>query len=190
MTTRRTLFAVAVAVSAALAAACSSGSSSSTTTSTTTAPSASSTSSTATPSTKAPASSTHCRSENIRGSLGQTESGAGQRYVALVLTNTGTTTCELRGFPGVSLLDRSGNQIGAAAGREGAEGPTVSIAPGGTASTTLHTNAAGTGGSCTASSAKIRVYPPDNTVAVDFAASYSACGQFNVTTLVAGDGGR
>ena len=132
---------------------------------------------------------TRCRSENLRGALGQTDSGAGQRYTALVLTNTGSTPCDLRGFPGVSLLGPSGAQVGEPAGREGAEGAKVTLAPGGAASATLHTSAPGTGGSCT-DGAKVRVFPPDSTVALDIATPYSACGTFHVTTLVTGDGGR
>lgn len=173
-----------LALLALLAAACG-GSSASTATSTTT--STTPVTSTSPPATTA---STHCRSEVLTATLGPADAGAGQRYNALILTNTGTTTCELRGFPGVSLLDAAGTQIGTPASREGAEGATVSIPPGGRASATLHTNSAGVGATCTAASAKIRVYPPDNTVAVLAAASYSACGTFSVTTLVAGDAGR
>ncbi len=112
-------------------------------------------------------------------------------YTPLVLTNTGTRTCELRGFPGVSILDASGTQIGQPAGREGTEGATVSIAPGKTASATLHTTNAGVGGStCTAVSAKMKVFPPDDTAALTFNASYTACSGFQVSTLVAGSAGR
>lgn len=89
------------------------------------------------------------------------------------------------------MLDSSGNQIGQPAGREGAEGATVSIAPGKTASATLHTTNQGVGGnSCSAESAKIKVFPPDDTAALTFAASYTVCGGFQVSTLVAGSAGR
>jgi hypothetical protein len=108
-----------------------------------------------------------------------------------VLTNTGNRTCELRGFPGVSVLDASGNQIGQPASREGSEGATVSIAPGKTASATLHTTNQGVGGSsCSAQSSKMKVFPPDDTVALTFAAGYTVCGGFQVSTLVAGSAGR
>jgi len=122
--------------------------------------------------------------------LGETDAGAGQRFTPLVLTNTSATACTLRGFPGVSLVDTTGTQIGSAASREGGEGASVRIAPGATVSATLHTNSAGTSGSCTPASNRLRVYPPDNTVPLEFAAAYTACGMFSVTTLVAGSGGR
>lgn len=54
----------------------------------------------------------------------------------------------------------------------------------------LHTSAAGLGPSCEPASAQIRVYPPDNTVALTIAASYTACGGFQVSTLVAGTAGN
>lgn len=142
------------------------------------------------PSTNPTVSSTHCATTQLKGGLGETQSGAGQRYTVLVLTNTGTKACELRGFPGVSLLDANGKQIGEPASREGTEGATVSIAPGASASTTLHTSAAGMGAQCDPSSSQIRVYPPDNTASLTIAASYSACGGFRVSTLVAGTAGN
>lgn len=171
-----------------LTAACGGGSSASDE-STTTSSIATTTSSS--PTTVAPSTTpdSRCRSANLRGSLGQTDAGAGQRYTVLVLTNTGTVACDLRGFPGVSLLDASGTQLGQPAGREGAEGPKVTLAPGGTASATLHTSSPGTG-TCTPSSAKLRVFPPDDTTSLDITTQYSACATFSVTTLVAGDGGR
>jgi hypothetical protein len=135
-------------------------------------------------------STTHCATGQLKGSLGETQSGAGQRYTALVLTNTGTKECDLRGFAGVSLVDASGKQIGQPASREGSEGARVMIQPGGTASATLHTSAAGMGAQCDATSTKLRVYPPDNTESLMIAAAYIACGGFRVTTLVAGSAGN
>ena len=61
------------------------------------------------------------------------------------MRNTSTTTCEVRGFPGVSLLDGSGNQIGEPATREGNEGAAVVLKPGESASATLHTTNEGVG---------------------------------------------
>lgn len=184
---RRILTPIALAAVVMIgAAACSSGSdnaSSTSTTSTTTPTSSSSSTSTTKP-------SNHCATANLSASLGETQSGAGQRYTALILTNTGPTACELRGFPGVSLLDPSGTMIGEPASREGTEGGTVNLGPGGSASSALHTTAEGMGPACTSTSTKMRVYPPDNTQALEFAAAYTACGGFKVSTLVAGTAGR
>jgi ABC-type transport system substrate-binding protein len=172
------------------AAACGSGSDNASSSKDSTSTTAGSNSTTTTPKTTSTLSSTHCTTGQLKGSLGETQSGAGQRYTALVLTNTGSTECDLRGFPGVSLVDASGKQIGQPASREGAEGATVMIQPGGTASATLHTSAAGMGAQCDATSAQLRVYPPDNTESLMIAAAYSACGGFQVTTLVAGSAGN
>lgn len=145
---------------------------------------------TSAPTTSTTKSGNHCSTEQLKGSLGETQSGAGQRYTVLILSNTGTKTCELRGFPGVSILDASGKQLGAPASREGTEGPTVSLAPGASASATLHTSAQGIGAACEPISTQLRVYPPDNTAALTFAAAYSACGGFRVSTLVGGTAGN
>ena len=142
------------------------------------------------PATSPTTSSTHCSTDQLKGGLGETQSGAGQRYTIVVLTNTGTKACDLRGFPGVSLLDANGKQIGEPASREGSEGATISIAPGASASTTLHTSAAGLGAQCDPTSAQLRVYPPDNTASLTITAAYSACGGFRVSTLVAGTAGN
>lgn len=184
---RRILTPIALAAVVMIgAAACSSGSDDSSSTSTT----STTTSSSSTASTSTTKPSNHCASANLTASLGETQGGAGQRYTALILTNTGTKACELRGFPGVSLLDASGTMIGQPASREGAEGTTVNLGPGGSASAALHTTAEGMGPACTPTSTKIRVYPPDNTQAIDFAAAYTACGGFQVSTMVAGTAGR
>ena len=96
----------------------------------------------------------------------------------------------MRGFPGVSLLDAAGNQLGDPATREGTEGASISLAPGASASATLHTTNEGIGGTtCTPQSERMKVYPPGQTSALVFSATYTACGGFSVTTLVPGDTG-
>ena len=187
---RRTIFGFTLSCIFLLgAAACGSSSDSaatdrsSTTTSSTVVPSTTTTA-------RNPASTTHCSTAQLKGTLSDSQAGAGQRYTVLVLTNTGTRACDLRGFPGVSLLDATGKQIGDPASREGSEGPTVSLAPGGSASAILRTSAAGMGAPCEPTSAQIRVYPPDNTASLAVTAAYSACGGFRVTTLVGGNAGN
>lgn len=132
---------------------------------------------------------TQCAALALSAELGQTNAGAGQVYQPLVLRNTGTAACELRGFPGVSVLDSAGTQIGLPATRDGAEGAAVTIQPGGAASATLHTANGPIGGPCEPTSATMKVFPPGSTEAITFAASYTVCGGFSVTTLVAGANG-
>jgi hypothetical protein len=187
---RRAVLALAAALCFGLASCGSNSSSSSSSSSSTSTTAAKGSSTTSAPTTSAHKSGSHCSTDQLKASLGETQSGAGQRYTVLILTNTGTKTCELRGFPGVSLLDAAGKQLGEPASREGSEGPTVSIAPGASASTTLHTSAQGLGAACEPTSTQLRVYPPDNTAALNFPAAYSACGGFRVSTLVAGTSGN
>jgi len=128
--------------------------------------------------------------DQLKGSVGETQSGAGQRYTALILTNTSTKACDMRGFPGVSLLDSSSKQIGQPASREGTEGPTLTLQPGASASASLHTSTSGMGAACDPTSMQIKVYPPDNTASLTIAATYTACGGFKVSTLVGGTTGN
>jgi hypothetical protein len=155
----------------------------STTAATTTSTAAGATSSTTTAGTPA------CTAGELQGELGPSDAGAGQVYAPVIVRNTGSTTCEVTGFPGVSVLDGSGAQIGAPATRDGAEGGSVLLPPGGVASATLHTTSEGIGGSCEPRSAQMKVYPPNQTAAITFTAAYTVCGGFSVTTMVPGDTG-
>ncbi|MCK9924816.1 DUF4232 domain-containing protein [Frankia sp. AgPm24] len=117
------------------------------------------------------------------------EGAAGSTYERLVLTNTGTVTCALRGFPGVSYLDAAGAQVGAAATRTGAAATTVSLAPGGSASAVLRIVHPGIQEGCldagqiTAVTA-LRVYPPGSHTALRQPLSdTSACASTSVQQL-------
>lgn len=178
---------VAIAALSLLMGCGSSGSGSSASTSTTAA--GSSTTKPAAPSTTI--SPTLCTTTQLQASLGQTEAAAGQIYVPIVFVNTGTKPCELRGFPGVSLLGPDGTQIGQPATRNGAEGPSVTLAPNGTASALLRTaNSTGGTSNCTTAASSIRVYPPDNTGAILISSTLSACSGMSIGTVVAGPTGN
>ena len=172
----------------AFAAGCSSGGSGSASSTTSTSPASSST-------TKVPVSttvvSTHCTSTQLKVMLDQVDAGAGQVYVPIEFVNASTKSCEMRGFPGVSLLDQNNKQIGQPATREGAEGSTVTLAPNGTASALLHSaNDIGGNGNCTPKASAVRVYPPDNTEAINVPSEFVACGGMSISTVVSGISGR
>jgi len=189
---RPALVLISVTVLLALAGCSSSeddGSAGTTSTSTTSTSEASTTSSTAGPSTTQ-AGTPACTTGQLEAELGPSNAGAGQVYAPLVLRNTGSTACEAKGFPGVSLLDASGTQIGQPATREGGEGASVLLEPDAVASANLHTTNEGIGPACDPASARIRVFPPDQTEAITFSATFTACGGFTVSTLVAGDTGN
>jgi len=127
----------------------------------------------------------------LKVSLGQADAGAGQVYVPIEFVNTASKSCEMRGFPGVSLLDQNDNQIGQPATREGAEGSVVSLAPNGSASALMHTsNGIGGSGTCTPRASAIRVYPPDNTEAIIVPSELVACGGMSISTVISGISGR
>ena len=77
---------------------------------------------------------TRCTTGELSASLGGGDAGAGSVFRTLIFTNTGSRTCELRGFPGVSYVaGDDGHQVGPAADMSGERGAQVPIAPGATA---------------------------------------------------------
>jgi hypothetical protein len=123
--------------------------------------------------------------------LGQPGAAAGNRYLPIVFTNTSGKACTLYGYPGVSLLDASGKQIGTPASREPGSTPkVVTVAPGSSASAAVHTAAQGVAPSCGPTSTQIRVYVPDERTAVDLTAALADCaGVFSVLPVVPGTSG-
>jgi hypothetical protein len=79
-----------------------------------------------------------CTTAELRGSLGTGDAGAGSVFRPLLLTNTGSRTCELVGFPGVSYVaGDDGHQVGPAAEMDGPRTAQVNLAPGKAASAPL-----------------------------------------------------
>ncbi|MFC4031830.1 DUF4232 domain-containing protein [Streptomyces polygonati] len=117
------------------------------------------------------------------------DAGAGNLYFYLVFTNHSGTTCHLTGYPGVSMLDAGGRQIGRPATREHPGYSAVVLKPGASASDTIHTvNQQGT---CLPTSARLRVYPPGNTASVLVPAKITECyDTFAITPLGAGRSGN
>jgi hypothetical protein len=142
----------------------------------------------ATPSPTTPASS-RCHTSELGAALGPQDHGAGQIDEPLIVRNIGSRTCQILGYPGVSLLDAAGAQIGAPASREGVPPASVTLPPGGSAAALLHTTNGPIGGPCQAPSAQVRVYPPDEYDAIVFPAVFTACGGFTVRPFVAGVSG-
>ncbi|MFI5777223.1 DUF4232 domain-containing protein [Nocardia sp. NPDC051570] len=116
--------------------------------------------------------------------------GAGQRYAALIFTNTSTTPCTLTGYPGVSYVADSGDQSGNPADRASGPITTVTLIPGAQASALLHdTN--GMGGydpdRCQlAPAAGLRVYPPDQRDSVVVPGQTSHCAGPDIHSFTVG----
>lgn len=138
--------------------------------------------STATPSTDPDAPADQCADSSLAVSIRPDAEGNGleHRGFFVVFQNTGSSACELRGDPGVSLVGRgSGEQLGAAAQRGGpSDPPTVRLASDGYAVAVLDTEqmdakggifADGHGGDPKCRVAKAdgyRIYPPHSFRAV------------------------
>jgi hypothetical protein len=108
-----------------------------------------------------------CTTADLAVSIEQEGAAAGTAHLALVFTNTGSASCKMQGYPGVSVVGASGNQIGPAATRTSAgTPPLVTLAPGG--ATTAVVTLSDVLNSCSdpASPDGFRVYPPDQTTAL------------------------
>ncbi len=103
-----------------------------------------------------------CAFNNLTVTFGSPDGAAGHTYFALNFFNTGSTSCTLYGYPGVSFLDANKTIIGSVTSREGNETPTaVTLKPQGTAVAPVAVTDSGIspcGGSANATYA--RIYPP------------------------------
>ena len=135
----------------------------------------------------------NCGTAELRGSLGAAEGAAGSTIVPLVLTNVGTRTCELRGFPGVSYVaGDDGHQVGPAAAMSGARGGEVVLKPGAAAAAPLQlVNVANFDAAvCQPTPVRgLRVYPPGDTASLYVERAGTGCAgtppgnQLSVQTL-------
>ncbi|MEZ3182742.1 DUF4232 domain-containing protein [Streptomyces pimonensis] len=125
-----------------------------------------------------PRDSPRCTRDRLALSLGRISPGAGNLYAPLVFTNEGTSACHLKGFPGVTLLDASGERIGDPAQRSGDMRPAVVLAPGESAYAALHTLNEGISDEpCRRPAASVQAYPPGSTWALRTPArAFQVCG--------------
>lgn len=130
-----------------------------------------------------------CLTSQLSGAVHEGGGAAGSAFWTLVLTNTSATECHLTGFPGVSMLDSAGRQIGAPAAREHTGYQPVALKPGGSASDTVRT--VNHHGTCLPTSAELRVYPPGNFSSMTVPARITECyATFTITPLAAGTNGN
>ncbi len=131
-----------------------------------------------------------CATAALAGSIEAGSGGAaGSTYVHLVLRNTGSTTCTLQGWPGVSFVgDTDGTQIGNAASEDrSSPHPTVTLAPGASAVAPLRVTdtADYPAGECDPTSPDgFRVYPPGSRQSLFVRDdTFAACRSTSVTEL-------
>src|SRR5712691_2915699 len=110
----------------------------------------------------------------------QGNGAAGSIYYPLQFTNLSRHACAMRGFPGVSAVDRNGHRLGSPAGwgtRVAAH--TVVLAPGATAHTILQYSDATvtTAPGChpVFSTFELRIFPPNQFTATHAAFDLEAC---------------
>jgi hypothetical protein len=144
-----------------------------TTTSTTTAPPPSTT-----------AATTTCLAAHLKILRSGSEGAAGTIELTFSLTNTSTTPCTLHGYPGLQLLDATGNELatnvvrGGGLAFENVAVTDVSLAPGQTAYFNLGYNDVTTGTSTCSAAPQAEITPPNDTsfAVVAVSPSIDACG--------------
>jgi Protein of unknown function (DUF4232) len=132
--------------------------------------------------------------------VSQSDGAAGSIFYPLEFTNLSRHACAMRGFPGVSAVDRSGHQLGSPAGRDHARPVrTVVLAAGATAHAILRYGdvTVATAPRChpVSSMFELRVFPPGQRQATFAAFSVEACSHagpvyLDVTPVQAGVGTR
>ncbi|NUR03198.1 MAG: DUF4232 domain-containing protein [Streptomyces sp.] len=116
-----------------------------------------------------------CAVSDLYVSMGRKEGAAGSVYWPIRFTNTSTTSCTLRGYPGVSALDPAHRQIGPAATHSGRSFTTVVLAPAHSVSAVIRTTNGPIGGPCLRTGTYLRIYPPASFRAVLVPASWTIC---------------
>jgi hypothetical protein len=126
-----------------------------------------STSTTATTSTtSAPVGAARCHTAQLHVSFGAVGAGAGQRYVRLILTNSGPA-CQTIGYVGLQLLGSAGQALPTNVVRDTSRPvATVSLATGGQMSSVLHWGAIAAAdepqsGPCEPTPQQVEVTPPN-----------------------------
>jgi hypothetical protein len=139
-----------------------------------------------------------CPNGSLQLKLGLAQGYAGGVYEVIDFTNTSAATCTLTGYPGVSLVSGPPyTQIGLAAKRGGtAPVKQITLAPGATANALLQVVDALNFPTATCSPAKatdLRIYPPNQTVAVFLPSDSQGCAEpvqvLFISAVQAGSGG-
>lgn len=146
-----------------------------------------------TPQEKAPAkvaTDTTCNADELTLAIEDAgdQSGAGTLAYNLVLTNASQRTCTLFGFPGASLVNDNGNQIGSPAERGTNYVEDRLILQPGTKVRSVLSIANSSNfpdGQCKTGATKVRVYPPNDTGYLSVATSINSwCPGFTVSPVL------
>jgi hypothetical protein len=130
-----------------------------------------------------------CATSALKVSLGRGDGTAGSTFFPLKFKNIGSRACTLRGYPGVSALNRAGHQIGAPATRSGSAVHTVTLNPGTTRRATLRVVDTGvfSRASCRPVTAHaLRVFPPNQTRAARIRVGFTVCSKASQPSMSIG----
>jgi uncharacterized protein DUF4232 len=119
-------------------------------------------------------------------SQGSSSGAAGTIYKNAVVTNTGSTTCTLTGYPAVFMLDGSGMQVGAGAAANSLYPvATVTLAPGGKAHSVVAypQQANFPAGTCSPIGSTMQMYVPGVVAPLTTSWSDYSCPGFSATAL-------
>ncbi|MGK5530545.1 DUF4232 domain-containing protein [Streptomyces sp. URMC 129] len=140
-----------------------------------------------------------CAPEALTASLRALEPAAGNRYAALVLTNSSDVACRTQGWPGLQLTTGDGEAIPTTTVRDRTVNPDrLTILPGGTAWAQLHWSVVPSAedpadGDCGPAPAALEVIPPEEYTGVTAEWDLGeVCGAGRIETLplAAGQGPR
>jgi hypothetical protein len=129
-----------------------------------------------------------CSTSDLHITTGNYGGGAAGTYWSVVdFTNVSKASCTLYGYPGVSLRDAPGAQIGAAGIRDASVTPKViTLTPGATANTSVgltDSSVYPTGKCDPATSTYLRIYPPNQTVYYDLSFKGTTCANTSINML-------
>jgi len=131
-----------------------------------------------------------CTTTNLKLSISNQSGTAGTMYMNADLTNAGTTSCTLTGYPTVFLADSTGSTTGMGAEASSDYTPTaITLAPNAIAHSLLALPDAGafaTPGICSGSSTNLYLYPPASITYLQTPLTQQACPGFRATALKAG----
>jgi hypothetical protein len=129
-----------------------------------------------------------CSTSDLHITTGNYGGGAAGTFWSVVdFTNVSKASCTLYGYPGVSLRDASGGQIGAAGIRDASvAAKVITLAPGATANTSVGQTDPGvypTAKCESETSTYLRVYPPNQTVYYDLSFKSPTCANTSINML-------
>jgi hypothetical protein len=127
-----------------------------------------------------------CATSALKVSLGSPNGAAGTVFYPLKFVNTGKLGCTLRGYPGVSAVTGSGQQIGSPASQISSSYRTVTLLSGKSVSALVGIVETGdfSPSQCApVTAAGLKVFPPGQGKAVTIKKSFSTCSSTNVISL-------